>query len=178
MSSPPPSEWKYYVSWVRLRQRDQYVMWRTAQNEDALWAAADGRVPVFGSSDGVRQLARQLGVALQDEEPLCQDLDRAWAWITAPHKAVPCAECLTAWNLFDDLASGVGGEFLGWRRGPVRNRVFDKLYDCSGFWRISSAEARQANHWRKEERNTLRRVLQQGFRLWTKYVYPAPNPAA
>ncbi|GAB2947608.1 hypothetical protein GCM10027048_10720 [Hymenobacter coalescens] len=178
MSNPSASEWKYYVAWVRLHQRDQYVLWCTAENEDALWADENGRVPVLGSSNGVRQLARQLRVALQEEEPLCQDLDRAWAWIAAPHQEVPCAACLTAWNLFDDLANGVRAEFLGWRRGPVRNRVFDKLYDCSGFWRISPAEARQDRHWRKEERNTLRRVLRQGFRLWAKYVYPAPNPAA
>ena len=42
------------------------------------------------------------------------------------------AACLGAWNLFDDLASGTGAAFLGRRRGPVRNRVYDKLFWGSG----------------------------------------------
>lgn len=178
MSNPSSAEWKYYVAWVRLHQQDRYLLWMERPESEALWADAAGRVPSFGSVAELRTLASSIDKGLEDQTPILLDFDPVLAWLANPAKQVPADACLGAWNLFDDLASGTGAAFLGRRRGPVRNRVYDKLYNGSGLWQISSAEARQAQHWRQEERRTLRRVLRQGFRLWQKYVYPAPNPAA
>ncbi|KUG08401.1 hypothetical protein ASU33_09540 [Solirubrum puertoriconensis] len=129
--------WKYYISWIRYQQRDWYFLWRTAENEDAVWANEAGQIPGFGSPAELIALAGNLGVEVQEEEPRCQNLDAARNWIDAPHKKVPCHDCMHAWHFFDDLANGAGAEFSGWmRRGPVRNRVFDKLYDCIGSGRF------------------------------------------
>ncbi|WP_227768565.1 hypothetical protein [Hymenobacter sp. 15J16-1T3B] len=170
--------WKYYPAWVRVHQRDRFLLWVERPENEGLWTDPQGRVPSFDNMAELAVLAGLLGVSLAVHQPELINFDSVRAWLEKPAKQVPCNECLAVWNLFDDLASGTGAAFLGSRRGPVRNRVFDKLYDCAGFWRISLVQARQAKQWRKEERTKLRRVLEQGFRLWQKYVYRAPNPAA
>ncbi|OON68571.1 hypothetical protein [Hymenobacter sp. CRA2] len=148
---------------------------------EALWPDATGRVPSFDNLEQLIKLTEAIGVRLEPQPPELTNFDLVLTWLANPAKQVPVKACLDAWNLFDDLASGAGAAFIGRRRGPVRNRVYDKLYDGSGLWQISPTEARQARqarHWRQEERRTLHRVLRQGFRLWQKYVYPVSNAAA
>ena len=95
-------------------------------------------------------------------------------------ETVPCDECLTAWNLFDDLSTGIEREFAGNRKGPVRNRVYDKLFfgsEVVGVNQQGKAEITGPHtrpwipKWRLQERKVLRRILRQGFWLWQKYTY-------
>lgn len=182
------SEWKYYVAWVRLHQHDQFLLWMERPESEALWTDHAGRVPSFGSVGELRTLAASINESLVAETPILLDFDPVLAWLANPAKQVPAEACLGAWNLFDDLASGTSAAFLGHRRGPIRNRVYDKLFWGSGTFGVDGEGQMRLRGegvpikmwtpvWRKEERRTLRRVLQQGFRLWAKYVYPAPNPA-
>ena len=185
----PASPWKYYVAWVRLHQQDGFLLWVARTESEALWTDPTGRVPSFGSLAELRALTDSLGVGLNAPPPAPIDFDPVLAWLANPTKQVPANACLSAWNLFDDLASGTGAAFWGRRRGPVHNRVYDKLFYGSGLWGVDAqgharlrGEGVPMKTWtptcRSTRRNVLRRVLRQGFRLWQKYVYAAPNPAA
>ncbi|WP_139920633.1 hypothetical protein [Hymenobacter sp. DG01] len=162
---------KYYISWYRWQAQDSYTLWLTMPYEDALWADEMGRVPLFATPGEVRILAERLGVTVEGEAPRMHDFDAVAHWMMHSNR-LPPRECLIAWNAFDDLSSGVGHEFAGNRKAPVRNRVFDLLYAQSGLWKITAEPI-----WRLQERKVLRRILQQGFRLWQRYTYQASAPA-
>jgi hypothetical protein len=173
---------KYYVSWFRWQAQDGYALWLTMPYEDALWADSCGKVPVFSSLEDVEAFAARLGLSVEQEPLRLQNLDAVIPWMRELWEVVPCNECLTAWNMFDDLSSGIAKEFIGNRKGPARNRVYDKLFFGSGVVGINQQGRAELTgphtrpwipKWRLQERKVLRRVLQQGFRLWKKYTYRA-----
>ncbi|WP_400190271.1 hypothetical protein [Hymenobacter sp. B81] len=178
MNPVQPSEWKYRIVWVQLGQQEHFMLWIETPESEALWADAAGRVPSFRSLAELTALTDSIGARLITHMPELLNLDQVVEWLGNSAKQVPYKACLLSWFIFEGLASGAKATFLGNRGGPVCNRVFYKLYDNSGPWRLRPDRAQQVNRWRKEERNTLRRVLRQGFRLWAKYVGPASNAPA
>lgn len=170
---------QFFVSWVRWQGKDSYLLWLTADEKDMYWPDADKRIPAFATASEVIELGQCLGVQVVTEEPRLQNLDAVWEWLEQPKK-LPPKECLTAWHAFSDLSSGIQGAFSGDTKSPVRNRLFDKLYLNDGIFQINQhgrIDYRGASTkpwvpcWTLQERKVLKRVLQEGFRMWQKYVY-------
>jgi hypothetical protein len=156
--------WKYFVSWIRWQGQDGYALWLDTPNKEWYWTDAHRRVPLFATTKEVAELALQLNYKLEDNKPVLQDLDSAWNWMQHPNK-LPNDHCLAAWHLFSDLGAGIGVPFSGDTHAPTRDRVFDLLYAYHGPW-LSNKPA-----WKLQERKVLKRILQEGFRMWQKYAY-------
>lgn len=160
---------KYYISWVRFHQQDGYMLWIENPESECLWSNSLKRVPVFKIRERVVELAQQLNVELEKNDPHLVDLDIVVNWLVNTEK-MPPKGLLSAWNLFSDLSQTTGEIFIGNIKAPVRNRVFDLLYVTNGLWRSDLPIV-----WPRHERKVLRRILQQGFRLWEKYTYEPNN---
>ncbi|MBO3269041.1 hypothetical protein [Hymenobacter defluvii] len=171
----------FYGSWVRWEGKDRYALWIDTPDKEFYWTDSQGRIPFFSTKDEVVTLAAKLGVQVYVEKLIMHDLDLVRQWLQQTQK-LPPKESLAIWGMFSDVGTGVGNLFDGDRKSPVRNRVFDKLYLNDGIIQINQEgrmEFRNATtkpwipRWRLQERKMLKRCLQQGFRLWQKYTYPA-----
>ena len=156
---------RYFVLWFRHRQQNGYMLWIEKPEAETLWTDNSQRAVVFRSERQVVELARQLAIVLEPGSPQLIDLDVVANWLDHPEK-MPPPESLAAWSLFDDLGCSVRKLFTGNVKAPVRNRVFELLYATAKVWRTPLPIV-----WPRQERNVLRRILRQGFRLWNKYVY-------
>lgn len=174
-------EMQFYVIWMRRQRQNIYSLWVTTLDKDFFWTDNQGNIPLFITSDEVSELAKRIGAQAYAEKLAMHDLDLVWQWLQQSQK-LPPKETLAIWNMFSDVGTGVGNPFDGDRKSPVRNRVFDKLYLNDGIIQINQ-QGRMDFHnadtkpwiprWRLQERKMLKRCLQQGFRLWQKYTYPA-----
>jgi hypothetical protein len=170
---------KFYTSRVQWQGQDNYLLWLTAEEKDMYWPDNDGQVPAFATAVEVVALTKQLSIDMYGQEPVLQNLDVVWEWLQQPAKRPP-KECLMAWHIFSDLSSGVQYPFSGDAKSLLRNRLFDKLYLNDGIFQINQhrkLDFRNSNtepsvpSWTLQERKVLKRILQEGFRMWHKYVY-------
>lgn len=155
---------KYFISWFRFNRQDGYMLWAENAESEYYWSDDNQRVLAFKSKEQVVALAQQLGIKLEDGQPLLVNLDVVADWLNAPQKKPPI-ETLAVWGAFDDLSQSIGEVFTGNVKAPVRNRVFDLLYASAGPWRSPVSVV-----WPRQERKVLHRILNQGLRLWRKHV--------
>ncbi|ALD20503.1 hypothetical protein [Hymenobacter sp. DG25A] len=154
-----------HICWVQWQKKDLYTLWIDTVDKEFLWTDINGLVPLFTTPVEAIELAKTIGVQLENSEVEKQNLDAVWQWMQNPAKSPP-KECLLAWNLFSDLSTSVGVKFIGDHHAPVRSRVFDTLYAYYGPW-----PSQKKWPWKRQESKVLKRILQQGFRLWQKNIY-------
>ena len=157
---------QYYTAWVRWQQADGFLLWQNPPEPDceAVWADAQGRIPLFKTQAALAEFAQQRGYCLEAEPPTLIDLDAVAGWLNNTEKR-PVRECLAVWSLFDDVGAGVGEPFAGSHKTPARDRVFDLLYADSGPWQRPAKVT-----WPPAEQLLLRHLLSQGFQLWQKHA--------
>jgi hypothetical protein len=149
---------------VRWQQADGFLLWQNPPEpgREAVWADAQGRIPLFKTQTALAEFAQRRGYRLEAEQPAPIDLDAVVSWLNNAEKR-PVRECLDVWSLFDDV--GVGEPFAGSQKTPARDRVFDLLYADSGSWQRPAKVT-----WPPAERLLLRHLLTQGFQLWQKHA--------
>ncbi|MGY3087739.1 hypothetical protein ACVWYF_000765 [Hymenobacter sp. UYAg731] len=167
---------KYYPYRVRWQQSEGFLLWleRPEPERESLWTDAQNKVPIFETCQHLGSFVLGLGKQLQNQETSPTNLDAVVAWLTNGTEQ-PAEECLSVWNLFDDLSAGVQKLFVGNEHNPERDLVFDLLYAQSGPylsseiavpWRIYGPM-----QWQPEQLQTLRHILTQGLGLWQQSTY-------
>src|SRR5262245_7880917 len=101
----------YSRLWYRLDGADGYLIW-FGNDEDGFVTQPDGIVPGFRDQESLRAYAASHLINLDAVEPLLHDLDATARWLRRTRSTkVDCVALLIAWNLFDDLALSVNGDF-------------------------------------------------------------------
>lgn len=89
------------------------------------------------------------------------DFDSVSLWLRGLRLAMPNEAVLEAWNLAGDVARGVG---LAWHdRGPLRDRVYDKLLCASVPWFFGRDQ--YAPRWSPREHRAARQMATQAVAL-------------
>ena len=171
---------KHYPYYLRWQQREGLVWWldRPEPARESLWVDALNRVPIFATHQQLNSFVLGFGAQLERQENLPVDLDAVAAWVAGAAE-LRVEECLRAWNLFDDLSTGVQKPFLGNEHNPKRNRVFDLLYAGSGLSPSSAVDVPWRMNgpieWQPGELDTLRHILTQGLELWQQCTHWQPE---
>jgi hypothetical protein len=161
---------KYFASWFRLKQKDQYLIW-ISDEPDSVMVNEQGYIPVFSSEMALAAYAKSKGIELVNKEPKLHDLDAAEEWLQQPQSSIDCFQFLLAWNLFTDVAHALQVSFIGRKLSPLGYRIYDKLYFGLNHFIGDPVMGHPSGkfyipQWSLKERNKLAKVLTQGLAIF------------
>jgi hypothetical protein len=107
---------QFFILLYRLDAEERYLIWISDKN-DSIAVDAEGFVPSFANTTGLRAYADRNHYTLEREEPILHDLDWVACWTKSPVQQIDCEKALAAWNLFSDIA----------RSAPERGVAFQRL---------------------------------------------------
>ncbi len=138
-----------------------------------VWAR-DEIAPTFATLAQVEAFARDdVGVTFAEQgEPLLNDLTSIDRWLhlkkSRRARRVHAWECLTAWNIFSDLARGLKIPFRG--DEDVHTLTWDKLLWGHNSASIEITDSRRLFRWSGAEIEEIHAVLHEGLKLWRSHV--------
>jgi hypothetical protein len=169
-----PMDVTHFPLWYRLHHTDGYLIWFSAE-PDGVVTLDDQTVPSFRSLAALTDYAAQRQLDLATAQPLCHDLDHIEAWLQHPlHAAIDCTTVLTAWNLFDDLATSLRAtiELDRARSQPL----YEKLFWGNNLPSVTPPAKHFTPAWDDDERLLLRDVLAAGLSVFRSHVVTLEPP--
>ncbi|WP_202930458.1 hypothetical protein [Streptomyces sp. TR1341] len=151
---------RLYAYRVRGAGRSGVVLWVGGRGDDLDRVVSVGeggrrRVPVFVTGRQARVFAGRRGWRLAASEVGTLELVRVERWLADPvRRRVPAGVVLEAWNLFEDLARGLGEGHRLPRQDAVHGGAYEKLF------------AGECGDWTPDERRAVRELLTAGVELW------------
>lgn len=163
-------ERRYFAAWYRLDHREGTLLWYSG-NGDGVVVDAGGFVPAFHDVGELRAYAGRIGVTVENESPLLQDLDPVRRWLKRPRRAaLNCDAVLCAWNLFDDVARSVHH----WNRlFPYARRtlgLYDRVFRGNNLPAMTPPGEHFEPHWTASEARKIANVLANGFHVFRRRV--------
>ncbi len=171
-------EKQYFACWYRLNQVDRYLIWiyyTEGDNPEEVLLNEQGLIPVFKSELALASYAKINRIEIVNEEPILHNLDAVEKWLQQPNDNINCEDCLSAWNLFSDVANSLKVTFNGDKHARLRNRIYDKL-----FWGINDFVGHPIlghpsgefyfPEWSPAEVSKLAKILKQGLKLFRRYT--------
>ncbi len=120
----------------------------------------NGRIVSARTPLELEAVAHRYGLTLEKGEDDVQNLDDLERLLELPAWNETCAQLLSAWNLFSDIACSVGGS-LG-DRGPEASGCYDKLFHGNNLDSITPV----GEHYRPEfshgDRLAITEILNRG----------------
>lgn len=160
---------KYFILWYRLDQVDSYLIWYS-NNLDGVVVDSTGPVPTFLEIYRLCAYAGNLGLHLEEEEPILHDLDAVKYWLENPRKtAIKCDCFLVAWNLFGDVALSVQDTTFDQDRQKT-SKIYDKLFWGNNLPAVTPLGKHYEPIWNNDEVERLREVLGDGLRMFRRYL--------
>ncbi|PSR52364.1 hypothetical protein AHMF7605_01910 [Adhaeribacter arboris] len=174
---------QYFATWFRLHQVDRYLIWiykldYIEDEPEEIVLNERGRIPIFRSESDLAKYATAKNLRIENEEPILHNLDAVEAWLQEPDDQPDCEDCLTAWNLFTDVAYSLKLTFNGDKLSRLRNRIYDKLYWGNNIFVGDPILGHPSGEfyfpeWTPAEISKLTKILRQGFKLFKRYIVEA-----
>jgi hypothetical protein len=164
----------YFASWYRLDNRDRYLIWFTAEedNSDGV-VTSNGFMPVFNSKAELEKYAKTNGFTRVDaSEPILHNLDVIAKWLKMKKmkraRQVDCVQFLNAWNLFADISESVNGDFDS--NQEQTQKIYSKLFWGNNLPALTPEGRFYIPLWSGRELEIIHEVLKQGLLMFRKHA--------
>ena len=107
-----------------------YIIW-ISDEIDGVLLNTESKIVSFNTEHSLRQHLTNMGLEFTGDTTVL-DIGYIQQWLVNPVANVNYNTFLNSWNLFTDISSSLGIQFLGDKKEVVRNSVYDKLFDSAG----------------------------------------------
>jgi len=148
----------HYVICLDFKFRQLFIIWVSDTETDRVLVDEHCEIVAFESEIKFREFAKA-DIDILSNEFTQYDIYKLQQWLLDPHPAFDGVLFLNLWNLFIDVSESINVEFLGDIHEPVRDSVYNKLFDMSGLFIVDDPTPVFAS----DEIDVLSRIMQNGL---------------
>lgn len=112
---------EYYLLGFRYNHIMKYCIWMT-DHKDRIYCDGKRDILTFDSQFEMQQYARSQGIKVDTKNGYLCDMDGLQIGSSR------LADILDFWNLTSDITKTVGVNFIGNRKSPVIDKIYNKLF--------------------------------------------------
>jgi hypothetical protein len=164
---------EYFSCLYRHKGVERFLIWISG-DRGGVFADASHRVPKFASAGALESVFSTLVEAeMVPEVPILHDLDAVEACCGAGGPlVVNCSEFLAAWNLFIDVAHGVGDAGAAYvASDAVLDHEYERLFFGSNLPAMTPPGEHYTPAWTGDELDAVRQHLILGLELFEAVTY-------
>lgn len=156
----------YNIIKCKLDNNITFVIWIINEESGSRLYCIDNICPIWKSYDKAKFYLTEINERLDDEQhdEMFYDLDILTDWLDWPHKkSIDSNKFLEYWNLFDDLAIGLGQRWLG--KEHKYDPIYQKLFAGALPGKLDNGRY-YIPKWSKSEVALITNVLKEGLTLF------------
>lgn len=153
---------EYYLLGFKYHHIMKYCIWMT-DHKDRIYCEGKQAILIFDSQFEVQQYALSKGIKVDTKNGYICDMDGLQIGSSR------LADILDFWNLISDMTKTVGANFIGNRKSPVIDKIYNKLFHgCNLLKRKEMAP--YIPRFSPCETRVLEKILEDGKEIVRKYV--------
>lgn len=153
---------EYYLLGFKYNHIMKYCIWMT-DHKDRIYCNGKQDILIFGSEFEIQQFAQSQGIRIDTENGYLCDMDHLQIGSSK------LADILDFWNLTGDITKTVGANFIGNRKSPVIDKIYNKLFHGCNLLKGKEV-APYIPRFSPHETKILEKILEDGKEIICKYV--------
>lgn len=152
---------EYYLLGFKYNHIMKYCIWMT-DHKDRIYCNGKRDILTFDSQFEMQQYARSQGIKVDTKNGYLCDMDGLQI-------GSRLADILDFWNLTSDITKTVGVNFIGNRKSPVIDKIYNKLFHGCNLLKGKEV-APYIPRFSPHETKILEKILEDGKEIICKYV--------
>ena len=153
---------EYYLLGFKYHHIMKYCIWMT-DHKDRIYCDGKQDILTFDSQFAMQQYALSKGIKVDTKNGYICEMDHLQIGSSK------LADILDFWNLTSDITKTVGVNFIGNRKSPIINKIYNKLFHgCNLLKR--KATAPYIPRFSPDEIRILEKLLEDGKKIIKRYL--------
>ena len=153
---------EYYLLGFKSHHIMKYCIWMT-DYKDRIYCDGKQAILTFDSQLEVQQYALSKGIKVDTKNGYICDMDHLQIGSSS------LADILDFWNLTSDMTKTVGANFIGNRKSPVIDKIYNKLFHGCNLLKRKEMSP-YIPRFNQDEIRILEKVLEDGQKIIKKYI--------
>jgi hypothetical protein len=152
---------EHYGVCLDFKFRNVFILWISSEI-DKVAVDDNYNIKGFKSEDDLTTYCKCLNLKLIRTDDF--ELYKIQQFLINPYNGFDYNTFLNFWNLCTDISASINLDFLGDKKDPVRNNIYDKLFNGTGIWISDNPNP----FFEKTELSLLSEILSHGMNLMLK----------